>query len=220
MMVNSLATDHLCRYALENESRILFSSTSEVYGDPEIHPQIEEYWGNVNPIGIRSVYDESKRFGETIISHHQRTNSLDSIIVRIFNTYGPKMDPYDGRVVSNFIRQILLEEDITIFGSGKQTRSFCYVSDLVRGLILAMNSTENGPINLGNPNEFTLIQLLEMISDLTNMPYNATTKQLPQDDPKRRNPNISKANANLNWNPTIELREGLVPTIEWIKEQL
>jgi nucleoside-diphosphate-sugar epimerase len=220
MMVNTLGTDELCKYAMSNKSRILFSSTSEIYGDPEVHPQIEEYWGNVNPIGIRSVYDESKRFGETIISHYSRTNSLNSVIVRIFNTYGPKMDPHDGRVVTNFVRQIVSGEKISMYGDGSQTRSFCYVSDLVEGLIMAMNSKESGPINLGNPNEFTLIQLLDVISTITETAPELEFHDLPSDDPKKRNPNIDFANNTLGWKPTIELEEGLKETISWIKANI
>jgi nucleoside-diphosphate-sugar epimerase len=220
MMVNTIGTDELCKYALINKSRILFSSTSEIYGDPEVHPQIEEYWGNVNPIGVRSVYDEAKRFGETIVSHYSRTNALNSVIVRIFNTYGPKMDPHDGRVVTNFVRQIVNGEKISMYGDGSQTRSFCYVSDLIDGLILAMNSDESGPINLGNPNEFTLIQLLDAISRITENEYELEFHDLPLDDPKKRNPSIDFAKNSLGWKPTIELEEGLKETISWIKAQL
>jgi nucleoside-diphosphate-sugar epimerase len=220
MMANTLGTDLLCQYAVKNDCRLLFSSTSEIYGDPEVHPQTEEYWGNVNPIGVRSVYDESKRFGETLISHYARTNSLNGMIVRIFNTYGPKMDPNDGRVVTNFVRQILQEETISIYGSGTQTRSFCYVSDLVEGLILAMNSTQSGPMNLGNPNEFTLIQLLEKIGRIIGKPYLIEYSPLPLDDPKKRNPKIDQASSLLGWNPKVQLEEGLIPTISWIKSKI
>jgi nucleoside-diphosphate-sugar epimerase len=217
MMANTLGTDLLCQYAVKNDSRLLFSSTSEIYGDPDVHPQTEEYWGNVNPIGVRSVYDESKRFGETLISHYARTNSLNGMIVRIFNTYGPKMDPHDGRVVSNFIRQILLGEKITIYGSGLQSRSFCFVADTVEGLILAMNSKERGPINLGNPVEFTLIQLLEKISNIVQIEHNLEFCDLPSDDPKRRKPSIEQAIKLLGWRPKVELDDGLEKTIEWLR---
>lgn len=220
MMVNTLATDSLCKYAVSNDSRLLFSSTSEIYGDPLVHPQTEDYWGNVNTLGVRSVYDESKRFGETIISHYKRTANLNSIIVRIFNTYGPNMDPYDGRVVTNFIRQILEGNPVTMYGTGLQTRSFCYVDDLIAGLILAMNSAEGGPINLGNPNEFTLIELLNDIISVIGIKPEIIFQGIPEDDPKMRNPDISRAQNLLNWSPKIDLIEGLVPTVEWVKSQM
>jgi nucleoside-diphosphate-sugar epimerase len=220
MMANTLATDLLCKYAVKNGSRLLFSSTSEIYGDPEVHPQTEDYWGNVNPIGVRSVYDESKRFGETLISHYSRTLLLDSIVVRIFNTYGPKMDPHDGRVVSNFIRQILLGDKITIYGSGLQSRSFCFVTDTIDGLTAAMNSEEKGPINLGNPLEFTLIQLLEKISRIAEIDPNLEYCDLPSDDPKRRKPSIDQAMKLLGWRPRVELDEGLEKTIEWLRTRI
>jgi nucleoside-diphosphate-sugar epimerase len=220
MMVNTLATDRLSKYALLNESRILFSSTSEIYGDPLVHPQTEDYWGNVNTLGVRSVYDESKRFGETIISHHKRVANLNAIIVRIFNTYGPRMDPYDGRVVTNFVRQILERKPVTIYGDGLQTRSFCYVDDLIEGLILAMNSKEFGPINLGNPNEFTLMELLQKIDSLLNLQPEIIFQPIPEDDPKMRRPDISRAQNILGWSPQVDLIKGLAPTIEWVRSQL
>jgi nucleoside-diphosphate-sugar epimerase len=220
MMVNTIATDRLCKYALLNDSRILFSSTSEIYGDPLVHPQTEEYWGNVNTLGIRSVYDESKRFGETIISHHKREKNLNAVIVRIFNTYGPKMDPNDGRVVTNFIRQILEGKPVTIYGDGLQTRSFCYVDDLIEGLILAMNGKEFGPINLGNPVEFTLIELLQAIDSILRLEPEIIFQEIPEDDPKMRKPDISRAKRMLGWTPRVDLIDGLAPTIEWVKSQL
>ena len=220
MMANTIATDKLCKYALKNNSRILFSSTSEIYGDPLIHPQPESYWGNVNTLGVRSVYDESKRFGETIISHYNRTQSLNCVIVRIFNTYGPKMDPFDGRVVSNFIRQTLEKSPITMYGDGLQTRSFCYVDDLIDGLIRAMNAKEFGPINLGNPKEYTLIELSNLIAELIGTKQNLIFKEIPEDDPRMRKPVISKAKEYLSWEPTTELVDGLKPTIEWIKSRI
>ena len=220
MMANTVATDKLCLYAKNNNSRILFSSTSEIYGDPLVHPQTETYWGNVNTLGVRSVYDEAKRFGETIIAHHKRTHALKCVIVRIFNTYGPKMDPYDGRVVSNFIRQTIEGSPVTIYGEGLQTRSFCYVDDLINGLISAMNGMEFGPINLGNPNEFTLIELLKVIARLLGKEPELIFQEIPEDDPKMRRPDISRAKLLLNWQPTTELTDGLVPTIEWIRSRL
>ncbi len=220
MLANTIGTDKLCQYALKNNSRILFSSTSEIYGDPLIHPQPESYWGNVNTLGVRSVYDESKRFGETIISHYNRSQQLNCIIVRIFNTYGPKMDPYDGRVVSNFIRQTLEKSPITMYGDGLQTRSFCYVDDLIDGLIRAMNAKEFGPINLGNPKEYTLIELSNLIAELIGTKQNLIFQKIPEDDPRMRKPVISKAKEFLSWEPSTELVDGLKPTIEWIKSRI
>jgi nucleoside-diphosphate-sugar epimerase len=220
MLANTIGTDKLCQYALKNNSRILFSSTSEIYGDPLIHPQPESYWGNVNTLGVRSVYDESKRFGETIISHYNRSQQLNCIIVRIFNTYGPKMDPYDGRVVSNFIRQTLEKSPITMYGDGLQTRSFCYVDDLIDGLIRAMNAKEFGPINLGNPKEYTLIELSNLVAELIGTKQNLIFQKIPEDDPRMRKPVISKAKEFLSWEPTTELVDGLKPTIEWIKSRI
>ncbi len=199
-------------------ARILQASTSEVYGDPAIHPQKENYWGNVNPIGIRSCYDEGKRVAETLCMDYHRQNNVEIRIARIFNTYGPKMDPNDGRVVSNFISQALQNEDITIFGNGEQTRSFCYVDDLIKGLITFMNK-ENfiGPVNLGNPSEFTIKELATTIIQLTNSNSKLIYKPLPQDDPARRKPDISLAKEKLHWSPTIELQTGLKNTINYFE---
>jgi len=203
--------------AKRTKARILQASTSEVYGDPTVHPQVESYWGNVNPIGPRSCYDEGKRCAETLFFDYHRQHDLDIKVGRIFNTYGPRMHPNDGRVVSNFILQALRGEDITIYGDGRQTRSFCYVDDLVEGLIRLMESEAGvtGPINLGNPGEFTIKQLAEHVIDLTGSTSALVNKPLPQDDPKQRQPDISLAKRELSWEPTIELRDGLTKTIAY-----
>lgn len=201
-------------------AKILQASTSEVYGDPEIHPQTEDYWGNVNPIGIRSCYDEGKRCAETLFMDYNRQHSVQTKIVRIFNTYGPKMHPNDGRVVSNFIIQAIKGDNITIYGDGSQTRSFCYVDDLVRGLI-AMMATEDeviGPINLGNPAELSIGELAAAIIDLSGSSSKITLKPIPQDDPKRRKPDISLASTLLEWRPTVDLKQGLEKTIDYFKK--
>lgn len=198
-------------------AKIFQSSTSEVYGDPSIHPQPEEYWGNVNPIGIRSCYDEGKRCAETLFFDYWRQHSLRIKVARIFNTYGPRMHPNDGRVVSNFIVQALQGQPITIFGDGSQTRSFCYVDDLIEGFIRLMASPDHvtGPINLGNPGEFTILQLAEKVIELTGAKSEIIRKPLPSDDPKQRQPNITKAKEVLDWQPTIPLEDGLRRTIEY-----
>ena len=201
-------------------AKILQASTSEVYGDPKIHPQIEEYRGNVNPIGPRACYDEGKRCAETLFFDYYREYHVDIKVVRIFNTYGPKMAIHDGRVVSNFIIQALQNQDITIYGNGNQTRSFCYVDDLVNGLIKMMNSNQHGPINIGNHNEFTILELAKIIIKFTNSKSKIIFKSLPQDDPKQRQPDISKAKKYLNWEPKIKLEEGLKKTIKYFKEKL
>lgn len=199
------------------KAKILQASTSEVYGDPVIHPQPEEYWGNVNPIGPRSCYDEGKRCAETLFFDYHRQHALRIKVARIFNTYGPRMHPNDGRVVSNFIVQALKGEDITLYGDGSQTRSFCYVDDLVRGLIGLMETPDNvtGPINIGNPNEFTIRQLAENVLDLTGSKSKLVFRPLPQDDPKQRQPDITKARDILKWEPSVELRDGLSKTIAY-----
>jgi UDP-glucuronate decarboxylase len=203
-------------------ARVLQASTSEVYGDPEVHPQPEEYWGRVNPIGIRSCYDEGKRCAETLFFDYWRQHQLQIKVARIFNTYGPRMHPDDGRVVSNFIVQALRGDPITIFGTGQQTRSFCYVDDLVDGLVRLMNSPEDctGPINLGNPGEFTMLELAELVLKLTASKSTLVFKELPQDDPKQRQPNIEKARSRLDWSPTVPLDEGLKQTIAYFKKIL
>ncbi len=202
-------------------ARILQASTSEVYGDPKVHPQTEEYWGHVNPIGIRSCYDEGKRVAETLMLDYHRQNRVDIRIARIFNTYGPNMLVDDGRVVSNFIVQALRGEDLTIYGDGRQSRSFCYVDDLVRALYSLMDSdTFTGPINLGNPNEFTMLELAELVIDLTGSRSQITHKPLPADDPTQRQPNISKARKELYWEPEIQLKEGLGQAINYFHQAL
>jgi len=200
-------------------ARILLASTSEVYGDPQVHPQPETYWGNVNPIGIRSCYDEGKRVAETLFMDYHRKNKVDIRIVRIFNTYGPRMHPYDGRVVSTFIRQALTGQPITLFGEGEQTRSFCYRDDLVEGIVRLMNLQDNfiGPVNIGNPNEFTIAQLAEKVIELTGSTSRIEKRPLPADDPTRRQPDITLARKHLGWESTTELQEGLTKTIDWFR---
>ena len=200
--------------------RILQASTSEVYGDPIVHPQKESYWGNVNPIGIRSCYDEGKRCAETLMMDYHRQNSTDIRIVRIFNTYGPNMLPNDGRVVSNFIIQALKNEDITIYGNGSQTRSFCYIDDLIDGLVRMMNSDCIGPVNLGNPSERTILNLAELIIKLTGSKSKIIHMPLPADDPVKRQPDITTAESVLNWKPKVGIEEGLMKTIQYFKELL
>ena len=203
-------------------ARILQASTSEVYGDPTVHPQVESYWGNVNPIGLRSCYDEGKRCAETLFHSYRLQHNLPIKIIRIFNTYGPRMHPNDWRVVSNFILQALQNKDITIFGNGDQTRSFCYCDDLIEGMVRMMNTSDDvtGPINLGNPGEFTILQLAEMVIELTNSKSKLIRMELPADDPKQRKPDISKAQEILQWNPVTPLREGLVKTIAYFDDLL
>ena len=198
----------------------MLTSTSEVYGDPEISPQPESYWGRVNPNGVRSMYDEAKRFAEAAVSSYNRIYNIDSRIVRLFNTYGPKMKINDGRVVTNFIVQALNGEDITIYGKGNQTRSFCYVSDTVAGIIKAMDSESNEVFNIGNPNEITILQLAETIVQLTESKSGVKYQELPDDDPSQRKPDISKAKNILDWKPDIGLEEGLNKTIGWVKANL
>ena len=201
-------------------ARILQASTSEVYGDPEVHPQTEDYWGRVNPIGIRACYDEGKRCAETLFFDYHRQNNVEIRVARIFNTYGPKMQPNDGRVVSNFIVQALKSDDITIYGDGNQTRSFCFVDDLIDGLIGFMELEENyaGPINIGNPSEFTILELAENVIRLTKSKSKIVFKVLPQDDPMQRKPDIGLAQRKLGWEPKIQLEEGLIRTIEYFSK--
>jgi UDP-glucuronate decarboxylase len=217
-----LGSINMLDLALRLQVPILLSSTSEVYGDPEISPQDESYWGNVNPIGIRACYDEGKRAAETLFFDYHRQYGVDIKVARIFNTYGPNMSPNDGRVVSNFIMQALRSEDITIYGDGMQTRSFCFVDDLVHGLISLMDSGPEvqGPINLGNPNEFTVKQLAEKIIEMTDSKSQIVYKDLPADDPKQRKPDISRAKKDLGWSPTIEIREGLEKTIKYFSTKI
>jgi UDP-glucuronate decarboxylase len=204
------------------KAKILQASTSEIYGDPTVHPQIEDYWGNVNPIGPRSCYDEGKRCAETLFFDYHRQHKLRIKVARIFNTYGPRMHPNDGRVVSNFIVQAFRNKDITIYGDGTQTRSFCYVDDLVEGLIRLMETSDEavGPVNLGNPEEFTIRQLAEIVVEITGSPSKIVHRPLPTDDPKQRQPEISKAQELLGWRPTVPLREGLTKTAAYFEDLL
>lgn len=208
--------------AKRTRARILQASTSEVYGDPEVHPQTEAYWGHVNPTGFRSCYDEGKRCAETLFFDYRRQHQLEIKVVRIFNTYGPRMHPNDGRVVSNIIIQALKGEEITIYGDGSQTRAFCYVDDLVEAMIRAMDTGPEvtGPINIGNPGEFTILQLAQLIGDITGAASKIAFKSLPPDDPKQRRPDITLAKELLNWEPTVELRDGLRRTIGYFEEFL
>ena len=215
---NFLGMQNALELSLKVGARILQASTSEVYGDPEISPQIEEYFGRVNPIGIRSCYDEGKRIAETLCFDYHRQYGVDIRVARIFNTYGPNMALNDGRVVSNFIVQALKNEPITVYGDGNQTRSFCYVSDLIAGLIKLMESNTLGPINLGNPSEQNMLSLANQIISLTNSKSKIVFQELPQDDPKLRNPNIDKAKSQLNWHPEVSIAEGLSQTIKYFRE--
>ncbi len=217
LKAGSIGTINTLGLAKAKNAKYLLTSTSEVYGDPEVSPQPETYWGRVNPNGVRSMYDESKRFAEAAVSSYNRTYKLDTRIVRLFNTYGPKMKKNDGRVVTNFITQALNGDDITIYGKGNQTRSFCFVSDTVSGIIKAMTSESNEVFNIGNPNEITILQLAEFIIKLTESKSVIKHLQLPEDDPMQRKPDISKAVKKLNWEPEIELENGLNKTINWVK---
>lgn len=206
--------------AMRLNAKILQASTSEIYGDPIIHPQPESYWGNVNPVGYRSCYDEGKRCAETLFMDYHRQNDVRIKIIRIFNTYGPRMLPHDGRVISNFIVQALKNEDITIYGAGNQTRSFQYVDDLIEGMIRMMDTEDDfvGPVNIGNPHEFSILELAEKVIQLTGSHSKITFKPLPKDDPKQRQPNISLAKEKLQWEPTVELEDGLKRMIKYFKE--
>ena len=215
---NILGTINMLGLAKRTKAKFLLTSTSEIYGDPNISPQHEEYWGNVNPIGIRSCYDEGKRLAETLTMEYNRNHNLETRIVRIFNTYGPNLSSDDGRVISNFICQALENKDITIYGDGSQTRSFCYVSDLVEGLIRLMDSNYNLPVNIGNPNEKTIKDIAELIVNMTQSKSKIIYLPLPQDDPTNRKPDIKRAKEILNWEPKIKLEEGLIKTIDYFKE--
>ena len=214
-----LGAIHVLGIAKRCGARVLQASTSEVNGDPQVHPQPEDYHGSVNPVGPRACYDEGKRAAETLFMDYHRMNQVNIRIVRIFNTYGPRMHAYDGRVISNFIRQALAGEPITIFGDGSQTRSFCYRDDLVEGMIRMMHADDQvvGPVNLGNPGEFTIMQLAELVIELTGSASEIVHRPLPGDDPQRRQPDISLAREKLDWHPTVKLREGLTRTIEWFR---
>jgi len=220
LKVGSLGTHNALGLAKKKKAVFLIASTSEVYGDPLVHPQPETYWGNVNPIGVRGCYDESKRFGEAITMAYRRVHKMDTKIIRIFNTYGPRMRIKDGRVVPNFIYQALHRQPLTVYGKGLQTRSFCYVDDLVEGIFRVMLSDLNDPVNLGNPKEFTIMQLAKLVLKLTGAKSKVVYKPLPQDDPRQRQPNIAKAKKALSWEPKVGLEAGLRKTIEWFSENI
>lgn len=217
LLVGSYGTYNLLELARKNKAKFLMASTSEVYGDPAFNPQKETYWGNVNPIGKRSMYDESKRFSEALIMNYHRVYGLDTKIVRIFNTYGPRMNMNDGRVVPQFINQALNNKPITVFGKGTQTRSLCYVSDLIAGIYKLLMSKEHTPVNIGNPHELTVKDIAKTIIKLTNSKSKIIYKPLPEDDPKKRRPDISKAKKILKWEPKVDLNQGLLKTIDYFK---
>ena len=218
LKVGSLGTHNCLGLAKDKGARFLLASTSEVYGDPQVHPQVETYWGHVNPIGPRGVYDEAKRFAEALTMAYHRSHGVDVRLLRIFNTYGPRMRPHDGRVVSNFLIQALEGKPITIYGDGSQSRSFCYVEDEVRGILALLDSAHIGPINVGNPNEFTVSELAELVLEITGSSSELIYEPLPVDDPTQRRPDITLARTLLGWEPTIELREGLTRTAAWMRE--
>ena len=219
LKVGALGTHKALGLALSKKATLLLASTSEIYGDPLVHPQSEEYWGNVNPVGPRGVYDEAKRFGEALTMAYHRYHEVDAKIVRIFNTYGPRMRPNDGRAIPTFIPQALKDEPITIFGDGSQTRSFTYVSDLVEGIYRLLVSNINDPVNIGNPREMTIKEMAEMVIKSTNSKSKLVFNPLPVDDPKVRQPDISRAKKLLNWEPKINLEKGLQKTVDWFKTQ-
>jgi UDP-glucuronate decarboxylase len=216
---NVMGAINMLGLAKRVKAKILQASTSEIYGDPTVHPQTEGYWGNVNTIGIRSCYDEGKRCAETLFFDYHRQNRVNIRVVRIFNTYGPRMDPNDGRVISNFIVQALANNDITVYGRGEQTRSFCFVDDLIEGLVRMMNAPDDftGPVNMGNPDEFSILELAQMVIRLTGSRSKIIFEPLPQDDPLQRQPDISLAKERLNWEPTLNLEQGLKRTIEYFR---
>ena len=219
MFVNSDGTKHALELAKKNKARFFLASTSEVYGEPLIHPQHEEYWGNVNPIGPRSVYDEGKRYAEALTMAYHRYHNVDIRIIRIFNTYGPRMRSYDGRVIPTFINQALSKQPLTVFGTGAQTRSFCYVTDLIHGMTLLMESPVNTPCNIGNPHEISMLQLAEAVNTKTGNQAGIIYKPLPKDDPTRRKPDLSKAAKELGYSPRVSFANGLQKTIEFFKQQ-
>jgi dTDP-glucose 4,6-dehydratase len=220
LKVGSLGTHNCLGMAKDKGARFLLASTSEVYGDPLVHPQVETYWGHVNPVGPRGVYDEAKRFAEAITMAYHRSHGVDVRIVRIFNTYGPRMRPEDGRVVSNFLTQALAGKPITIYGDGTQTRSFCYVDDEVRGIVALLDGDEIGPVNIGNPEEYTVRELAEIVLEVTGSSSELVHEPLPVDDPTQRRPDISLARRALGWEPEVGLREGLTRTAEWFRAGL
>ena len=217
LKVGSLGTHNALGLAKEKKASFMLFSTSEVYGDPLVHPQKESYWGNVNPVGVRGCYDESKRFAEAITMAYRRVHKVDTRIIRIFNTYGPRMRSHDGRVVPNFIDQALHNKPLTVYGKGKQTRSFCYIDDLIEGILRLMNTEATEPVNLGNPCEFTVMQLARLVIKLTGSKSRILFKELPCDDPKQRKPDIARARKLLGWSPQINLEDGLKRTIAWFK---
>ena len=220
LLVGSYGTRETLEIAKRYKAGYLHTSTSECYGDPQVHPQPESYWGNVNPIGPRSVYDEAKRFSEALIMAYHRYHGVNTHMVRIFNTYGPRLQMNDGRVISNFLSQALSGEDLTIYGDGSQTRSFCYVSDQIEGILRLSQSSEHTPVNIGNPEEFTMLECAEEILRVTGSSSKIAYRPLPTDDPKQRKPDIAKAKAILGWTPKVNLREGLELTIPWFVEKL
>lgn len=217
LKVGSLGTHNALGLALKKRAKFMLASTSEIYGDPLVHPQPETYWGNVNPVGVRGCYDESKRFSEALTMAYNRVHGIDISIIRIFNTYGPRMRIDDGRAIPNFIYQALNNKPLTIYGKGSQTRSFCYIDDLVEGILRLMRSDINAPVNIGNPSEFTILELAKHVVKLTGSKSKYVFKPLPQDDPRQRQPDISKAKKMLKWKPKVELEEGLAKTIEWFR---
>jgi dTDP-glucose 4,6-dehydratase len=220
LRAGSQGTDNALQFAMENNARFIMASTSEVYGDPVISPQVETYWGNVNSIGERSCYDEAKRYAEALCMAYWREYQANIGIVRIFNTYGPRLDPTDGRVVSNFVCQALQGRDLTVYGDGSQTRSFCYVDDEIRGILALLDSNERGPINIGNPVEFTMLELAQLVLELTGSQSQLVYEALPADDPLQRCPDISLARQLLGWEPIVGLRDGLRNTINWFQKTL
>ena len=220
LKVGSLGTHNGLGLAKDKGARFLLASTSEVYGDPQIHPQPEDYWGHVNPVGPRGVYDEAKRFAEAISMAYARTHGMAVRIVRIFNTYGPRLRARDGRVVSNFIDQALRGEPLTVYGDGAQTRSFCYVEDEVRGLLALLDSDLDGPCNIGNPDEFTVRELADLVIEVTDSTSEVVHEDLPVDDPAKRRPDITRARTELGWEPKVQLREGIERTVAWFKDEL
>ena len=220
LKVGSLGTHNALGLALAKGARLLLASTSEVYGDPQVHPQTEDYWGHVNPIGPRGVYDEAKRFAEAMVMAYHRSHGVDTRIVRIFNTYGPRMRLNDGRVVPNFIAQALRGEPLTVYGDGSQTRSFCFVSDLIEGIYRLLMSNETEPVNIGNPTETTILEFAQKINELTGNQAGIEIKPLPTDDPKQRQPNIGKAQRILGWQPKVALDQGMTETIGWFAERV